>query len=82
MQGLAAIFNDDADVRGRDLVIGVALPEAKARTVAAAALERGPLVNDATPSVVRLTPPLVITDDDVQETLEILEEVAGATGTA
>ncbi len=82
MQGLAAIFNDDADIRGRGLLIGVALPEAKARTVAAAALERGLLVNDATPSVVRLTPPLVITDDDIQEALEILEEVAGATGTA
>ena len=82
MQGLAAIFSDDADVRGRGLLIGVALPEAKARAVAEAALERGLLVNDATPSVVRLTPPLVITDDDIQEALEILEEVAGATGTA
>jgi acetylornithine/succinyldiaminopimelate/putrescine aminotransferase len=82
MQGLAAIFSDAADVRGRGLLIGVALPEAKARAVAENALELGLLVNDATPSVVRLTPPLVITHDDTQEALEILEEVAGATGTA
>lgn len=66
MQGLAAIFSDDAGVRGRGLLIGVALTEAKARAVAQAALERGLLVNDATPSVVRLTPPLVITDDETR----------------
>jgi len=82
MQGLAAIFSDAAEVRGRGLLIGVELPETKARAVAEAALERGLLVNDATPNVVRLTPPLVITDGDIQKTLEILEEVAGATGTA
>ena len=82
IQGLAAIFSDAADVRGRGLLIGVELLEPKARAVAEAALESGLLVNDATPSVVRLTPPLVITDDDIHEALEILEEVAGATGTA
>ena len=82
IQGLAAIFSDAAEVRGRGLLIGVELHEPKARAVAEAALERGLLVNDATPSVVRLTPPLVITDDDIHEALEILEEVAGATGTA
>ena len=82
MQGLATIFSDAAEVRGRGLLIGVELPETKARAVAEAALERGLLVNDATPNVVRLTPPLVITDGDIHEALEILEEVAGATGTA
>jgi acetylornithine/N-succinyldiaminopimelate aminotransferase len=82
MQGLAAIFGRAADVRGQGLLVGVELAEPKARGVAEAALVRGLLVNDVTPSVVRLTPPLVITDDDIHAALEILEEVAGATGTA
>jgi acetylornithine/N-succinyldiaminopimelate aminotransferase len=82
MLGLTSIFGDAAVVRGRGLLIGVELAEPKAHAVAEAALQRGLLVNDATPRVVRLTPPLVITDDDLHEALEILEEVAVATGTA
>ncbi|MDQ3662037.1 MAG: acetylornithine transaminase [Actinomycetota bacterium] len=82
MQGLAAIFGPAAEVRGRGLLIGVELAEPRARAVAETALERGLLVNDATPRVVRLTPPLVITDGDIHASLDILEEVAGETGTA
>jgi acetylornithine/N-succinyldiaminopimelate aminotransferase len=82
MRGLEVIFGLTADVRGRGLLIGVELAEPNARAVAEAALELGLLVNDATPSVIRLTPPLVITDDDIDEALGILEEVAGASRAA
>jgi acetylornithine aminotransferase len=67
-----------AQVRGRGLMIGVEFDRPVARDIAAAALEHGVLVNDATPSVVRLTPPLIITDDEIDEGLAILEEVFGA----
>ncbi|MEA2461516.1 MAG: Aminotransferase class-III, partial [Actinomycetota bacterium] len=39
------------------------------------ALERGVLLNDPTDKVVRLTPPLVITDEEVDRAVSILEEV-------
>ncbi|MGH2729278.1 MAG: acetylornithine transaminase [Actinomycetota bacterium] len=67
-----------AHVRGRGLMIGVEFDRPVARDIAAAALEHGVLVNDATASVVRLTPPLVISDDEIDESLAILEEVLGA----
>jgi acetylornithine/N-succinyldiaminopimelate aminotransferase len=67
-----------AHVRGRGLMIGIEFDKPVAREIAAAALEHGVLVNDATPNVVRLTPPLVISDDEVDESLAILEEVLNA----
>jgi acetylornithine/N-succinyldiaminopimelate aminotransferase len=67
-----------AHVRGRGLMIGIEFDRPVARDIAAAALDRGVLVNDATPNVVRLTPPLVISDDEIDESLAILEEVLNA----
>jgi len=65
-----------AAVRGRGLLVGVDFGEPTARAVAQRALQRGVLVNDATPSVLRLAPPLVISDGEIDATLEILEEVS------
>jgi acetylornithine aminotransferase len=45
-----------------------------AREVAEGALQRGLLVNDATPSVLRLTPPLVISDAQIDEAIGILSD--------
>jgi acetylornithine/N-succinyldiaminopimelate aminotransferase len=74
-EGLAKIVPQGAEVRGRGLMVGVDLKASDARTVAEKALERGLLVNDATPDVVRLVPPLVISDAEVEEALWVLEEV-------
>lgn len=76
---LADIFGTEAEVRGRGLLIGVDLGAPVARTVAAAALERGLLVNDATPTVLRFTPPLVVSDQELERGLGILEEAWHAT---
>lgn len=72
---LQAGLPSDAVVRGRGLMIGIQWPRPMAREFAHVALERGVLVNDATPSVTRLTPPLVILDDDIDAAVEILLEV-------
>lgn len=64
-----------AEVRGLGLLIGIRLVEEKARDVASLALERGVLVNDAAPNVVRLCPPLVITEAEANDGAGI---VAGA----
>jgi acetylornithine/N-succinyldiaminopimelate aminotransferase len=74
-RGLANIWPDEV-VRGRGLLRAVAFDAPVARKVAEAAFERGLLVNDATPTAVRLAPPLVITDDDIDAALGILSEVA------
>ena len=49
-----------AEVRGSGLLIGIRLTDDRAHDVAALALERGVLVNDPMPDVVRICPPLVI----------------------
>ena len=63
------------EVRGRGLLIGIDMGRPVAREVAARALDKGVLVNDATDSVVRLVPPLVITDEEMDEGLAVLAEV-------
>jgi predicted acetylornithine/succinylornithine family transaminase len=59
-------------VRGRGLMWGLELAEAAAPFVTAAR-ERGLLVTTAGPQVVRLTPPLVITADELERGVGILE---------
>ena len=58
------------EVRGEGLLIGLTLSEDKAAEVFAAALEHGFIVNNPTPSRIRLAPPLVLTDDDAAAFLE------------
>ncbi|HVF53789.1 MAG TPA: acetylornithine transaminase [Actinomycetota bacterium] len=72
MHRLQVIF-DGASIRGRGMLIGIELPSPLAHEVAASALEHGVLVNDATPSVIRLAPPLVITEPELEAGLRGLE---------
>ena len=51
-------------MRGEGLLIGLDLSEAASASVAAAALDRGFIVNNPTPERIRLAPPLVLTDAD------------------
>ncbi len=63
-----------AEVRGRGLMWGVELTEPAAPFVAAAR-ERHLLVATAGPTVVRLIPPLVITQEELERGVAILEDV-------
>lgn len=58
-------------VRGRGLLIGVALSEPVAGAVVAAAQERGLIVNAANPETVRIAPALTIGDEQVAEFREL-----------
>lgn len=62
-------------VRGRGLLIGIALSAPAAKQAEAAAREAGFLVNAAAPDVVRLAPPLVITEPQIDEFLSALPGV-------
>ncbi len=57
------------EVRGEGLLVAVALDAARAPAVARAALARGFIVNDCTPSCIRLAPPLVLTAAQVDDFL-------------
>lgn len=73
-EGLGRIFGPPA-VRGRGGLLAAALPLPVATRVASGALARGLLINDPTPDVLRFTPPLVISDEEMNDALGILEEV-------
>jgi predicted acetylornithine/succinylornithine family transaminase len=62
------------EVRGAGLLLGCEL-DRPAGPVATAALEAGLVVGTAGASVLRLTPPLVVDDDEVDLALQILSEV-------
>ena len=65
-----------ADVRGKGLLIGAELGEAyegKAGALVDACAEEGVIVLVAGPSVLRLLPPLNITDEDVSDATERME---------
>jgi acetylornithine/N-succinyldiaminopimelate aminotransferase len=65
-------------VRGRGLLLGVVLTAPQAKTVETVARDAGFLVNAATAEVVRLAPPLVITDEQISGFLTALPEILDA----
>lgn len=62
-------------VRGRGLLRGIVLTADAAKSVEAAAREAGFLVNAAAPDVVRLAPPLIITEKQLDQFLTALPDV-------
>jgi predicted acetylornithine/succinylornithine family transaminase len=75
LRGLAAQHADAiVDVRGAGLLAGIELNR-DATDVVAAALDKGLLVNRTATSVVRLLPPYIVTERDVDEAVGILDAV-------
>lgn len=66
------------EIRGRGLILGVQLTEDPAAIVKAAR-ERGLLVITAGTNTLRFVPSLVVTDDEIKQGLDILEEAIAAT---
>jgi predicted acetylornithine/succinylornithine family transaminase len=69
--GLAALPGVHG-VRGEGLLLAAELDGEMAAQVSAGALERGLLVNAVRPDSVRLAPPLLVSDAEIDEALEIL----------
>ena len=74
------------DVRGAGLLLAARLSGDDAKEVAAGALAAGLLVNAVRPDAVRVAPPLLVSDADIDEALAILggvlaERVASGRGT-
>ena len=61
-------------------MLGVVLEREIAKETVAAGFEHGVILNAPSSSVLRLTPPLVITDDEIREaTSRIAASIAAAT---
>mgnify|MGYP002715096518 CR=1 FL=1 len=60
------------EVRGRGLMVGVVLDAAVAKLVVKQGLERRVILNAPSDNVIRLTPPLVISDDEIAQAIERL----------
>ncbi|HVC43143.1 MAG TPA: acetylornithine transaminase [Candidatus Saccharimonadales bacterium] len=86
LSALAGTGAPVAGVRGRGLMLGLALTRDIARDVAAAALDAGLIVNAIGDRTLRLVPPLIITRDEVDEAVRRLsrafDAVAAADGDA
>ncbi|MGV0161334.1 acetylornithine transaminase [Mycobacterium colombiense] len=81
--GIEALVHPLIDhVRGRGLLCGVALTAPRAKDAEAAARRAGFLVNAAAPDVIRLAPPLILTEAQVDGFVAalpaILDEASGA----
>ncbi|MCP4250777.1 MAG: aminotransferase class III-fold pyridoxal phosphate-dependent enzyme, partial [bacterium] len=66
-----------ASVRGHGLLLAAELKEGSGPETARAALEAGLVVNGVTPTALRLTPPLFVSDDEIDEAIDILKGVLG-----
>ena len=61
------------EVRGRGLLLALALRRGDANTVVETALDRGLLINAPRPDTLRFMPALTVTRDDIDEMLKLLE---------
>lgn len=67
-------------VRGKGLLLAVQLSRDVAREVVLDSLTKGLLVNDVTPSAIRLSPPLTLSEADCDQAIEILDHVMTGVG--
>jgi predicted acetylornithine/succinylornithine family transaminase len=79
LQALASRHPMIKEIRGRGLIWGLDL-DRDASPMVPAALERGVVVNRTAESVVRLLPPLVITEAEAAEALDRLDAALAAVG--
>jgi predicted acetylornithine/succinylornithine family transaminase len=75
LNGLKKKYSFITDVRGRGLLLAVEFNSEIGQNVLIACLENGLLVNKVKPNAIRLMPPLIITNKDVDEAIGILDKV-------
>ena len=70
---LKAKRSDIVDVRGRGLLAAIEFNEEKAAAVIDRCVQRGLLVNSVAPNTLRLVPPLIVTEAEIDEAMDIIE---------
>jgi acetylornithine/N-succinyldiaminopimelate aminotransferase len=81
LKEIAAAHPMVKEVRGRGLMWGLEL-DRDAAPVVPAALGRGVIVNRTAERVIRLLPPLIMTESEIDESLERLDEALSVAGAA
>ena len=74
LQVLKDKFSFITEVRGQGLILGAELDRDGAG-IAASCLEKGLLINCAAGKVLRFIPPLIVTKDEIEQGMDILEKV-------
>jgi acetylornithine/succinyldiaminopimelate/putrescine aminotransferase len=70
-----------SQVRGLGLLLAAELTEGDAKVVARTLLDRQPtglVVNAVTPTALRLAPPLLVSEDEIDQAVAMLDEVLNA----
>jgi acetylornithine/N-succinyldiaminopimelate aminotransferase len=81
LMGALGAMGGVVDVRGLGLLVAAELePGLDARQVATAALAGGLVVNGVTATALRLAPPLLVTDAEIDEAIDVLGEVLANVG--
>ena len=75
LRALATRYSVITDIRGAGLMRGLEMTEAAATQVVDGALAHRLLVNRTAGRVVRLLPPLTVSDEEIDEGLRILDTV-------
>ena len=63
------------EIRGKGLLIAFDLPTAKGSEVASECFKEGLIINSPQPSTIRLMPPLIVTEKEIDDMLQILSTV-------
>ncbi len=75
LEGLKKKHSFITEVRGRGLLVAVEFDDDIAQDVLLACLEKGLLVNKLKPGAIRLIPPLIIGNKEVEQAIAIMDEV-------
>ena len=75
LEGLKKKYSFIIEVRGRGLLIAVEFNSEIGQNILMACLENGLLVNKVKPNAIRLMPPLIIGNKEVDEAISILDKV-------
>ncbi|WP_202113273.1 aspartate aminotransferase family protein [Paenibacillus sp. MMS18-CY102] len=62
-------------IRGLGLLIAFDLPTPSGKAMAEACMKHGLLINSPSPTVIRIIPPLIVTQEDIDRMLVVLEQV-------
>ncbi len=79
LEGLRHKFQFVTNVRGRGLLVAMEFSSDIAQSVVMTCLDRGLLVNRLKPNALRFIPPLIISNDEVDEALGILDGALSST---
>jgi len=75
LEKLKVKFGFIVEIRGRGLLLALKFTDNIAEDITLACLKEGLLVNTVKPDMVRFMPPLIVTEEDIDEALGILDTV-------